>query len=460
MLKSSLRRSYKLGTIGTQATFGTKTERIISLSLMSLRSLESLMSLQKKRPRIKLMKRILANIVLAFILMFPGAVLQAYQPYHATIRVGLASATIADPNLVDLSRDLKTTTLELLIPFYTPTTAVAIDLDLRGIDTLMSFAENSTTLVVQIPQADTVQTFQGATRDASIQLFKDYVRDGGTHHRLLRAYARYSPIDPIAGNPNSLMAQMAQADYLVGRLSPLSGCDCSWSAQPIVHQFQTGLNVGRAFSKEFDTTIVTLPLRYSYSPNLDWAFILDAPFSYYRNGGASSVFGSIGLGLRVPMTHHWSFTSILRAGSGGSLDLCTSGSFASAGLMSVYNYKIKEFVLTMTNYAGYITSTNFWLTGINFNYHLHNYIFKNGLSLTSCQGVIVCGRTLNFGISFIDSYFAKDRLYIKHYDEIGVTLITTGLNSCLDYDCLSLGFAYQFGQKNYKGYQLNLAYQF
>ncbi len=206
------------------------------------------------------------------------------------------------------------------------------------------------------------------------------------------------------------MSQMAQSDYLLGRLSPLSGCDCGWSAQPIVHQYQAGLNVGRAFSREFDTTVVTLPLRYSYSPNLDWAFILDAPITYFRNGGASSVFGSLGVGVRIPILHGWSLTPTLRGGFGGSLDLCTSGNFFSTGLTSVYNYKINEYVLSMTNYVGYFTSTNLWLTGVNFNYHLHNYIFKNGLSLTSCQGFTICNKPLNFSISFVDTCFAKDCL--------------------------------------------------
>lgn len=400
------------------------------------------------------------SLIFLSLFLFLEASLAAREPYHATVTVGSASRSVSDPNLVDLTRNLKTASLELLIPFYTPVSPVSIDINLRGILALTSFAANSTTLVVEIPQAGITQTFTGATRDDSLKLFKDFVRDGGDKHRLLRAYSKFSPIDPIAGNPSSLMALMAQADYLIGRLTPLSGCDCCWSSQPIVNLFQSGLNVGRAFSKKFDTTVISLPLRYSYSPHLDWAFIIDAPFTYIRNGGASSIVGSLGLGVRVPITAAWSLTPTFRMGAGGSLDLCTAGSFATLGLTSVYNYKIDEYVLSMTNYAGYFTSTNLWLTGINFNYHLHNYIFKNGLSLTSCRGFTLCDRPFNFSISFVDTCFTKDRLFINHYDEIRVSLFTTCLNPCLEYDCLSIGLAYQFGQKNYRGYYLNLAYQF
>lgn len=398
--------------------------------------------------------------ILYLIILFNISFLQAYQPYHATVSVSGTSATVAAPNLVDLKRELKETSLELLIPFYTPTSPVAIDINLRGINVLTAFATNSTALTVAIPQADIITTFDGGSRDQSIALFKDYIRDGGKHHKLLKAYARFSPIDPIAGNPNSLMNQMTQSDYLLGRLSPFSGCDCSWSAQPIVHQVQAGVNTTRGFSHKFDTTMVTIPLRYSYSPDLNWAFIVDAPLTYNRNGGASSFFTSIGLGLRWPVNHSWAITPVIRGGAGGSLDLCTTGSFFSAGLTSLYNLKLGDYVVSMTNYAGYITSTNFWLTGVNFNYNLHNCVFKNGLSLNSCKGFSLCGRQVNFGLTFEDSYFAREKLYIRHFDEVGISLIMTQINPCLCYDCLILGFNYQFGQQGYRGYNLNLDYQF
>lgn len=387
--------------------------------------------------------------------------LQAYQPYHAFISVPPVSAQVSASNLLNLNRELKTAALEQIVPIYTPTSPVEIDINLRGVDVFSSFAANSTTLVVVIPQSNVIETFTGSTRDESIALLRQYLRDGGTHHHLLRTYARYSPIDPIAGNPNSLMAQMGQSDYSMGHLSLLSTCDSScWSAQPIVHQFQAGLSTLRAFSHLFDTTTVSVPLRYSYSPNGDWAFILDAPVTFIANGGAYSVYSSLGTGIRIPMTCNWSLTPCVRVGAGGSLDLCTAGDFVSAGITSVLNLPLWDYVLSVTNYAGYINSGNLWLSGVNFNYNLHNYIFKNGLALNTCEGFCLWGRPINFSLTFIDSCFTKDRLYIRHYDEVGVFLIANYLNPCIDYDCFSLGFSYQFGEKSYKGYNLSMVYQF
>lgn len=387
--------------------------------------------------------------------------LQARQPYQTTVRVETETGTVTAPNLVDLTKELSGPSIKALIPAYTPNSLTSFNFNIRGVTAIAFFPENSPNLIVELPELGDVNVFTGATRDDSLILFRDFLRNGGNKRSIFKAYAKFSPIDPIAGNPNSLQGQMSRADYLLGQLSPFSGCDPCWNAQPIVHQYQGGFNAGRAFSKGFDTTAITIPLRYSFSPNLKTAFIIDAPLTYLRNGGASSIVGSIGVGLRVPLIDQWSLTPIVRAGSGGTLDLCTSGCFVSAGLTSVYNYKLKDYaVFSLINYAGYFTSTNLWLSGINFTYHLHNYIFKNGFTITSCKGITFCNRPINFSLSFVDSCFTRGHLFIQHCDEIGVSLISNNLIPYFDYDCLSLKFSYQFGEQNYKGYFFDLIYQF
>jgi hypothetical protein len=386
--------------------------------------------------------------------------LTAHEPYHAKVTVDIDSKTVAAPNLVDLTRRLKESSLELLIPLYTPTTPVSIGINLRGILAQTSFAANSTTLVVDIPQADYTDSFTGATRDESLKLLREAIRNGGNKQKLFKAYRRFSPIDPIAGNPNSLLAEIGQADYNLGKLYPEAGCSCSSTIQPTVHLFQASLDVSRGFSKGFDTTAVAFPFRYSYSPTDRWAFIIDAPMTYLRNGGASSIAGSIGVGFQWQVTDHWFLTPVARLGSSGSLDLCTGGNFASAGLVSRFDFPISQFVLSLTDYVGYSATTNFWLTGINFDYHFQTFQFKNGLSLTSCEGFCLCEREVKYSVYVIDTAFSKSHLYMNHYDEVGASLFATGINPCLDYDCLTLALSYLFGEKNYKGIRFNLGYQF
>jgi hypothetical protein len=401
--------------------------------------------------------KLIAAILFAMIIPFAAVV--AKEPYQVNLTVDFETARVSAPNLVDLKRGLKTAAIQQLIPIYTPVSPLDMRINLRGLLANASFAAGSNTLVVTIPNAGISQSFTGLTRDDSVTLFKSYLSDAGTGGKLLRAYARYSPIDPIAGNPNSLMAQMAEADYLLGRLYPLSGCDCGLS-QPSVHHFQVGLSGVRGFSKGYDTTSVSLPARYSYSPSGTWAFILDAPLTYNRNGGASSLSGSVGTALRCPVNSRWSLSPVLRAGSGLSLDLATGTLFCSGGVTSVFDFKVLGGVFSLINYVGYITSAPLWTTGINWCYHIQNTIFKNGFVFSTCQGIPFCGRILNASLSFEDTAFTGSRLYIMHYDEVGISLNLTGVNPFLCWDNLACGFAYQFGEKAYRGFRMNLIYQF
>jgi hypothetical protein len=389
-----------------------------------------------------------------------ASVAEAKETYQATVTVGATSAHAEGTSILNMISDLRQTELETLLPVYTPTSPTDFVYNLRGLFAISSFAANSTTLTFTLPQVGVTETFTGSTRDESLELLQEFLRDNGRNAKVLKAYAKYTPIDPMAGNPNSLMYRMAQADYLYGRLSPLSGCDCAWSSQPSVHLFQAGTDIGRAFSHEFDTTFINLPLRYSYSPCNDWSFILDVPLTLLDNGGSYSAFASLGMGLKLPLSSDWSLTPTIRLGAGGSLDLAAAAAFASTGVTSAYSMHFSSYDLTMTNYVGYFASLPFHLGGINFDYHLYNFSYKNGLTLTSCDGYEFCGKPINYSIFFTDTDFEGSSLYISHFEEVGINLIATHLNPCLDYDCLSVGFSYQFGHKNYKGYYLNMTYQF
>lgn len=383
--------------------------------------------------------------------------LHAREPYHALVTVEDQSARVSAPNLVDLKRDLSGSSIQDLIPIYTPTSPVSMNLNLRGIDAILSFAANSTFLQLEIPEANISTVFEGATRDESIALMKESIRDGGQNHRLLRAYARFSPIDPIAGNPLSLMAAMSQSDYLLGYNFPLQGCCCDPRGR---HRFKGGAEFTRGFSDGFETSLATLPLQYGYSRCGSRELIIDLPVSYMKSGGSSSVFSSFGVAVKAPLTCRWSLTPAVRFGAGGTLDLCTSGSFLSAGVTSTYVIPISDFALSILNYASYISSTNLWLTGINFNYNLHNYVFKNGFVLTKCSGFEVCGRRVSGGVSFEDSYFARERLYMHHWDEVGLFFVVQGVNPCLCWDALQGKVSYLWGERGYHGCAVGAEYFF
>lgn len=387
---------------------------------------------------------------------------EAHSPYKATYTVGSMTDSVSTTNIIDLVEDLATAAIQQNIPGYTSTSAISMDLNLRGLDASASYAAGSAVLNVQIPQEGVSLTFSGSTREESNRLFEEYFLTGGHNQSGWRkVYAEQTAIDPIAGNPNSLLSLMAQADYNLARLDPLSGCcECFWSAQPLGNEVQLGLSAGKAMVKGWDTWFITAPFRYSCSPDNKWAFILDFPLTVLDSGSAWSVDGSIALAFRIPVVYTWTLTPEVRWGLGGSLSLATLGSFIDAGLNSNINIPICDFVLGITNFAGYYTSIPLTWGGIKFNYDLTNAILKNGIHLTTCKELQIGGIPFNFDFGFTDSLFLVDKLYIEHYDEASFSIICNYLRSSVKRDTLVFGAAYQFGDKGYNSYIGSASYQF
>ncbi len=401
-------------------------------------------------------------IFLALILFSISAQVEGKSPYKATFTAGSQSGSAATSNIVDLVEDLSTAAIQKKLSGYTSTSPLSLDLNLRGLDATASYGAGSAVLNVQIPQEGVSLTFSGSTREESNRLFEEYYLTGGhnaSHWR--KVYAEYTPIDPIAGNPNSLLSLMAAADYNLARLDPLSGCsECKWSSQSMGNEFQLGLSVGKAMIKGWDTIVITAPLRYSYSPQHTWALILDLPVTFLDNGSAWSVDGSVALGVRIPVVYTWTLTPEVRWGLGGSLSLATLGSFIDAGLNSNINIPISDFVLGITNFAGYYGTIPLTWGGIRFDYDLSNVILKNGIHLTTCRELCICNIPFNFDFAITDSLFLGDKLYIEHYDEVSFFVICNHLNALVKRDSLLFGASYQFGEKGYNAYTGTVAYQF
>ena len=55
------------------------------------------------------------------------------EPYDAKVRVNSDSARVYAPNINNLINQLHSSQIESLIPSYTPTSAVALNFNLRGI---------------------------------------------------------------------------------------------------------------------------------------------------------------------------------------------------------------------------------------------------------------------------------------------------------------------------------------
>ncbi|MDX1451391.1 MAG: hypothetical protein R3183_02455 [Oleiphilaceae bacterium] len=117
----------------------------------------------------------------------------------------------------DAFDQLTTARLQAALPSYTdPASTATMQLDFRGLDMNFSFqTSGSTELTMSIPALGINESFTGSSRDDSKDLLVEYFKGAGlaSIERIQKELVRVSPVDPIAGNPNSLMSSQMANDF-------------------------------------------------------------------------------------------------------------------------------------------------------------------------------------------------------------------------------------------------------
>jgi hypothetical protein len=200
--------------------------------------------------------------------------------------------------------------LSILFPSYQPgISAVQAQVNLRGANATLSYDASSTVLKLSIPILGINVQFQGGTRDESKQLFHDWLRGIATAGKilatedartvaantaldaLLHGIVQYSPVDPVAGNPNSLQSQMIMADYDRATTGPrvkVAGVPSDSSTPGSL--FRLDANYGGSYQGHaYQVDIVQLAFGGVINfPDRHWALILDWPMMATFTEGSES----------------------------------------------------------------------------------------------------------------------------------------------------------------------------
>ena len=167
----------------------------------------------------------------------------------------------------DLVNSLDNNGLRSIVPSYTNTSAASAVLSVRGLPATATYAANSTTLRFQVPSLNIDLSFTGATRDQSQDRFFEFLKGKGSGivSDLLKGLAAKTPLDPVAGNPNSLMAQMAGASFsqgLGGGAAPGSTTVAVDAKDGSQVRFGLGARFGRYNQGDFKSQTFTVPLSF------------------------------------------------------------------------------------------------------------------------------------------------------------------------------------------------------
>ncbi len=342
-------------------------------------------------------------------------------------------------------------------PGYNDDSAAMIRLGYRGLPLILETQANSPAITLMIPALNEVHVFDAqATRDLNRDDLKEYLKNsrGNILDRLQKALARYSPIDPVAGNPGSMQFQMVASDFERGFASKASSIKNNNGAA-------LGLRLGRYSSGSLSNSIYTLPLSYSWEVGEERKdeLMLALPISYGAVGGAKSFGANIGLGYKKSINDSWSLTPSIGYGISGSVDLGSVASMVSGSLTSNYVMDFPGYSIALGNMIGVYQTLKLSGGGYSSNPDIRNHIFRNGIMLAKPLPLSFFGSKASIELSYVNTIYTGSDIYSKKYHEFGITLGTDRREES-DSQNMRVGLNYLKGENGIHGFSVSFGYWF
>jgi len=369
--------------------------------------------------------------------------------------------------LTDIINELELTNIESHIG-YNETNHLLANLDFRGLPVRLNFAENSTTLSFDIDSLGIHESFTGNTRDDSVDMLEDWFKDGGVDvEKIMKKLVEISPVDPIAGNPNSLMALTVEADFKDGFMNiatkQRSSRNSSKGNRIAIDATYKSLDTDGRRSNSF-----TLPLSYSFvsADNDKESLNISLPITYIDFEGAKSYNVGLGTSYSKPINENWVLTPAIKYSIVGSSDLGALAQLGSVSLSSSYSFYLgNKYTLSIGNMVGYYTTLKVYDGDYAYDPDIGNTVFRNALLYSIPTENIVKNTSLD--VYVIDTQYTGTELYLNSYDEFGFSFgyNKVNLNVLSDKEEysfnkeLKIGMSYLTSSKS-NGFKVNFGFMF
>ena len=287
-------------------------------------------------------------IPLTSFLLFPTYLSAA--TFNLNIEANNQTTTKSFENIEALFDATEEDSLKSIIPNYVSgVTAINAQLDVRGVDVISSYDESSSLLTFEIKSLGIFKQFDGGDRAKSGDLLRSYVKGNGDGvlSKLLQESAATTAIDPVAGNPDSLMGSIVSADAgnatTLNKSSSSKGNKGEEGGQADDDEFGISLSAGCSNVNGHEKCSLTLPLSYTHyfakpdGKKEGYKLRIDAPLAYFETNGSKAYQASIGAALQIPITDNFSLTPAIRTGIVASKDLGSAANVNSISLTSIYN---------------------------------------------------------------------------------------------------------------------------
>ncbi len=360
--------------------------------------------------------------------------------------------------------------LKEFFPDYTPDSAVLARVDLRGVGLEVEYHQNSSVLIVRIPSKNFEVTFDGGNRNESQEQFEDWLKGDFESPAapsrklttLLHIVVANSPVEPVAGNPNSLLTRMFLSDFNAGITGPFI------SSRKRVEGNRNFLTLGGEFgffnAGPYDGQVMNFPINYKWNlkgwPKL--SLIFDLPITLTRDETGWAYMASFGTGFQFRPYKWWSITPIGRIGGVGSFDVGALAVLASGSLTNYFQGSIGSTNLGFGTMTGISTTIDgIKVGGYDLSYELTNYVLRNGGNLTQKLNFNFLGNPAAFKLFLNHTKFWGNELYLNSFFDMGLAFVTIKKISDSFVEALDLSFTFSAGVDNdYNNYSIQLTYRF
>ncbi len=396
---------------------------------------------------------------------------EAAEPFTFFVSVGAEQGSAGYSSAESLILAAQTGAIQALVPTYTASSQAEMVLGFRGLTINTFFPAGSQELSLSIPSLGISQLFLGATRDESASLMNDYFKSAGLLEQIASYLAANSPLDPIAGNPNSMMSSLVANDF-----NQTFNAEFSNIADPSDVATQSGQSVSTAESRNYvgiglsytqmnmglgNTRVrtTTVPLSYTIRNDLDprRQLTFRLPISLTDVEGAKVYNLGLGVSYRVPMSRSWSLTPSFNYAVTGSADLGSAAQVAAAAITSTYYWRNQGYDLGMGNMLGYMTTMPFKYRNYSYDPNISNTVLRNGVLYSRPTRML--GGKMHFEVALIDTRFFGTDLYSDNYQELKFTLGTTRAANLAATGVFRVGASLIHAPKD-RGFNLEFGYWF
>lgn len=335
---------------------------------------------------------------------------------------------------------------------YDKTAAADGWLNFRGVMMNFNF-DGSGNLTFKVPSISINEAFNGGGQEASFKMFKDWLKNNhnGLLQKILKATVADTPYDMVAGNPNSLMANMADNTFQRGGGGVLGNFLSYVSPNASTHYF-------KLHGDEKKASVYSLPIGKTFKFDNGSKLMFDMPVYYTDMDGSASYSAQLGLAYMFPLIKKegfkWNLTPGVRGGAVYSEDMLSGGLLYSGSLTSHMSLPIGAFTYGLTNMIGYIRDFSIEAAGYEVDYDLKNMVYKNGVSVD-----YALNDKWSLGSAYSYTFYSGSDLFIEDYHDITLSLTRKFREGSL-FSGMALVGNYSFDGDDYYAYRVGINFLF